>query len=232
MFALHPAILVLCFIVLTTTIVNAALSYLLLHFIPVFLFILMIPLFKKRFVTMLLRMRWFWLSIFLLYTLLDHGGAAFQVTSWLSLSYAGFIEGLTRCLSLMLVIAYFTFLSLQLDREAWQTAIMILTWPLKYLGFSPERLSLRISMTFEAIVKIQDRYAQLKPDKTSLSIKRRLVHMGRSVRNLLNDIDEHYDATPVTINYERPILWQWLVPISLFGFLWLLLQLVNRLMVF
>lgn len=195
-----------------------------------FIFLIIFPLlaFRKLRATVtraslfILRLRWFWLSIALLYGLMTPGESLLVVSSHLIVTKTGLFQGLERCLGLIVVLLYFSLLTSQLTATQWQDALYWMVSPLRFLGISVEKISLRLSLTMQVATEIQKKLAT---NQKKQSIVRSIRQLPDWLSDLFNQALVEADAQMVVdteIELLSPRLWEWMIPLILFGMLWLL----------
>ena len=152
---LHPVIRILCFLILVTFLARMHLPEMLILMFFFFIFAL------KNFTThitvlyrFVVRLRWFWISIILLYSLMPLG-APDTASQYETTQLAGLIQGLIRCLALLIIIMYFVLLVHPIPVEQLQQSWYWLMRPLKLIGMNSEVFSLRIALTFSAVRELQ-----------------------------------------------------------------------------
>ena len=153
--SVHPVIRILCFLILVTFLARMHLPEMLLLFLCFFIFALKnFSQHMRVLYRFVMRLRWFWLSILILYSFMPLDRVEVGIPS-LAPQLAGLSEGLLRCLSLLLVIMYFVVLVHPIALSQLQQAWYWLMRPLKYIGVAPELVSLRIALSFHAVRELQ-----------------------------------------------------------------------------
>ena len=179
------------------------------------------------------RMRWLFLSIFVLYLWFTPGRPL--VGAWVSASPT--IEGITlgalRVGSLILIVMAVNLLIKSIPRDAMVAAILFIIKPLARVGFSHEKFAIRIVLTMEAVNEVQ--YLQsLMPEispnssdrardpaaKTPLQgLRTRLDTVGEYAALLFMRVIERAHARtdqPLTlIEISAPPMRQWVYPVLL-----------------
>ena len=178
-------------------------------------------------VKMLRRMRWFFLSIFIIYLWFTPGtpvwpGAPLRYEDWLP-TLEGVQLGLTRAAALALFIFGVTLLLQTTPRNGLISGIRWLVRPLPLPGRFHDILALRIALVLETVPKLQPMVqAALPPrDKEERAVER----IGRAAASLVAlTIDKAQRATCETIELpaqRHPPLIQWLWPVGLGVLFWL-----------
>jgi len=153
---MHPAIRIICFLVFVACLSRAnagqlfsglALFSLLYFYSPID--------FLPRAFAMLLRLRWFFLSILVLYiwmtpdtSLLNDSSSVFSFIP------PGIASGLGRVFSLVLIVLAVSYLLASLKQEQLIAAIYWLVAPLAYVGLERDKMVLRLAMGMEAAGKL------------------------------------------------------------------------------
>jgi len=101
----------------------------------------------KRFSLLLRRTRWILISVFLIYAYTSPGDALWPQLGWLSPVAEGFADGLLQLLRLLAVLAGVSILLSLLAQAQLIAGLYILSRPLSYLGFSRERVAVRLALT-------------------------------------------------------------------------------------
>ncbi|MBL1259473.1 MAG: hypothetical protein COB33_002945 [Thiotrichaceae bacterium] len=223
MVKLHPVILMVSFLVFVAMLAFPAPSAL-------FISSLLLALLYLRdggahlssALVMLRRMRWFLLSILLIFCWLTPGTPVIQwpaLSGWLP-THEGISSGLLRVMALVLVIGSVNLLLSSLSRQELLTAIYFLARPLQLIGVKAEKVALRMTLVFDAMAEVQQMVTQYLPEKGH--VPRRLDSMGLLASSVLNAVIARAGQAPqeevvVLSALERPPLWQWCLPILLWG---------------
>lgn len=210
---MHPAIRILCFLGLVSALARANLTFILLAdgVFLLFAFIKSSDIFPFAW-RLARRMRWFWLSIMLLYTLMTPGGGETLALGSLSLSLGGFILGLTRCLALITVLLYFALLIHTTPAARLQGALFWLLQPLRYIGIPANALSVRMALTLEKIHALQMKWATQATTGFRLRSWREIPER---IATLIQEVFSQAESTPsqmhLTIETSAPAHGQWLL---------------------
>jgi hypothetical protein len=210
--SVHPVIRILCFLILVTFLARMHLPEMLVLSFCFFVFA-----FKNftehmrvlfRFV---MRLRWFWLSILLLYSFMPLDSTEVGTQS-LAPHLAGLWEGLLRCFSLLLVIMYFVVLvhpiALVQLRQAWYWLMR----PLKIIGIAPDLISLRIALSFHAVRELQAQSVRPEHKLNFRQLPERLYDfMQIAIEKSANQTGSIEDSCPL----PAPSLRQWVIPLVL-----------------
>ena len=220
----HPVILVVSFLLFVAMLAFPVPSALLISFL-LLLLLYMNDGFSHLHsaLLMLRRMRWFLISILVIFCWLTPGAPIVQLewaalNAWLP-TIEGVSSGLLRVLALVLVIASVNLLLRSLSRDELLAAIYYLVHPLQLVGVSAERVALRMTLTFDALSTVQSVVSSHMPD--SGRMPRRLDSIGRLAANVFHMVAERAGAEEqknvVLGSLDRPPLLQWLLPLLLWG---------------
>lgn len=217
--SMHPAIRILCFLGLVSALARANLPFILLADCVFLLFVFMAASDIFPFAWRLARrMRWFWLSIMLLYTLMTPGGGETLNVGVFTLSLGGFILGLTRCLALITVLLFFALLIHTTPATRLQGALFWLLQPLRYLGIPGDALSVRMALTLEKIHALQTRWATQVNTGFRLSSWRDIPgRIAALVHEVFAQAESAPEQTQLTIEISAPAHGQWLLLMVLLG---------------
>lgn len=177
---------------------------------------------------MLRRMRWFFLSIAVVYLLFTPGRLLFSQWPW-GPTLEGLSGGGLRIGSLVLIVLAVNLLLRTTLRPALTSAILWCLGPLAWLGLPRERVAVRIALTLDAIDSVQLIYRHRPRDGESIDeppvdlqpkgLKERLWRIGATAQRLVAAVIEQAESVPVqSIEVPRPSnppLWQWLYPLLL-----------------
>ena len=163
----------------------------------------------------IIRMKWFFLSILIVYLFINHTNT--DLTTQL-------IEGFKRILILVMMMLLVSWLINKTPRDQILSAIIYLLSPLKYFGFSTETMALRIELIFQNIGDVQTLVTQ---KKESLQQRKKTVNeIGKSVSGIYFDMLDAIDEKPldqITVKLQNPASFSdWLLPILLFSILFLI----------
>jgi len=168
---------------------------------------------------MMRRMRWFFLSIFIIYAWMTPGQAAATIPdfeAWLP-TIEGMISGTMRALSLSLILMAVNLLLRCTSRRQLIMAIYWLTVPLRLIGISPERISIRIALVIEALGEVREivsvSFKEVRGKITSLD------NIGDFAARVFHKVTSNADRAPnraITFHdYNAPQAIQWLFPVTL-----------------
>lgn len=165
------------------------------------------------------RLRWLLLSLLVLYLAFIPGTPLFpHFSSWLP-SQEGLWAGAERLWAWSVMLFLFALFHLQTRPAEWQAGIYWLVKPFARLGWSAERLTLRMMLTFNAVAAIQRNYQSVEhtPAKTPWhNFPARLALVLRYA----HEQAEHAELNPIQVETTcPPTSTQWLSFIVLFGML-------------
>ena len=118
--------------------------------LPVLAFVMSIIAFKahsKRLISLLRRTRWIILSIFFVYAYMTPGVALWSLPYIPSPTHEGLIDGLMQLSRLVFVLAGLSVLLTSLSQERLISGIYTLSYPLRFVGVSRERIAVRLALT-------------------------------------------------------------------------------------
>ncbi|MBI1425335.1 MAG: hypothetical protein GC149_18000 [Gammaproteobacteria bacterium] len=218
---MHPVIRILCFLALIATLARANFPFVLLADIIFLMFVLRAPNNIFAFTWRLMRrMRWFWLSILLLYTFMTPGGGPSLTFGLFELSLGGFWLGLERCLALATVLLFFALLIHSTPPAQLQGALYWLLQPLARLGIPANRLSVRLALTLQKIHELQTRWGSAKGSGITLATWREIPER---IAAFIHDVFVQAEARPVqtelTLETTAPAAWQWVLLLLLLMFI-------------
>lgn len=212
---MHPVIRVSLFLVFAVSVSRIELPQLI---VAVFiLFILSILWARLRWSLVfqtLKRLRWFFLTILVLYGWLTPGQALFETSLVNGPSQAGINAGVLQVVSLILMILALVSLISNLSKELLLGAIYWWSYPLKWLHISRERLVLRLILTMERVELLQQQLSRFEPPDTSANRWQRLASLTGYAFQEVNQQAEQESVTHVSIKrLQSPPAWQWTYPV-------------------
>ena len=168
---------------------------------------------------MLWRMRWFFLSIFIIYFWMTPGEPIVGSLgdAWLP-TWEGVVGGLQRVVVLVMLVLGVQLLILTTKRDQLISAIYWLSFPLGLMGISRERLAVRIFLVLESVAEVQVLAGEARARYSVQSSK--VVGLAKSVADLIsNVVFRAHDRRLVTVDLsldDAPPSWQWSIPLVLF----------------
>ncbi len=176
---------------------------------------------------LLRRMRWFFLSILILYFWFTPGQVVETTSffaSWLP-TMEGLEEGLLRVGALVTIILAVSLLLQTTNRDQLLGAIYWLVGPLAFFGVSRERVSVRMTLALEGVAQAQAAISEARQN-TAKQVVNVTTRFGAITGELLCQVIERAERTPpgtITLLDEKaPPLYQWLYPLCLVLTFWAL----------
>lgn len=216
---MHPLIRVVCLLLAAGFVATAKVPVLLFSLVAIASIYLLVAVPISACAKALRRMRWFFLSILLVYFWFTPGHAlapALADNLWIP-TIEGVEQGLLRVLSLATIIAAVTALLETTTRDALFSAIYRLLESGRWLGWSPQRFAVRVTLTLEYLAPVQDVVAGVKGRMPSGgTLKARLQAMVAAVATVfagVYDNAQRVEPAPIMLHQPAPVpLWQWLYP--------------------
>ncbi len=143
---------------------------------------------------MLRRMRWFFLSIFLLYLFISPGESPVDSGTW-NLSFAGIGLALHRVFVLVVMVLAVCWLLHNSKREELVSALYRIVWPLTWLGLSRERFAVRTVLALESIDGAQ--YSVTERAKQAIKGDAVMSAYADAASNAFNDVLKQADEQPL-----------------------------------
>lgn len=164
----------------------------------------------------LLRMRWFLLSILIIYAWMTPGPPLFPTpdySAWLPTT-TGLIEGVRRLLALALIVAAVHWLLFVTPQHQLVSALYWLALPARLLGISRERVAVRVALILRRVVQVQELVErQVKQAAVSKGDVRGYAKVSAGLVEQIIVRAEHTPCESVEIAVSnRPPLWQWIWP--------------------
>ncbi|HEB86720.1 MAG TPA: hypothetical protein ENI68_06880 [Gammaproteobacteria bacterium] len=232
--SLHPVIRIICFLVFVACLSRANAGQLLSGLGLLFGLYFYSPVdFLPRAYTMLLRLRWFFLSILVLYFWMAPDASQLNPPAYLFASLpSGMVAGLDRIFPLVLIVLAVNYLLASLNQNQLIAAIYWLTAPFAYAGLEREKMVLRLAMGLEAVGKLAKMPARIK-DKNESQVRAGKNLYQRITGSLQyyyqyvlgcaeKDVGREYTFDCLT----PPLFWQWTFPLGLY-LLFLLVGKIN-----
>jgi energy-coupling factor transport system permease protein len=220
---MHPAIKIISFLVFGASVSFGGDRALLFGLLLLTGFYLLSPL-ERVFpaLRLLARMRWFFLSIAMVYVFFSPGRLLFSALPW-GPTWEGVHEGMTRIGVLVLIVLAVNLLLRTTERDALTAAILWCLRPLSWLGLPHERLAVRIALTLDTVGAVQGIYRhgprsdEVETARQPLTV--RLARVGEAAKRLFVTVAERAESAPLHIIElpveSRPALLQWLFPLVL-----------------
>lgn len=166
---------------------------------------------------MLWRLKWLYISIFVVYGWFTPGNAVVSLQA-INASYLPTIEGLQagalRVSVLIAIVSMISSLLQTIEKEKLVSAIIWLTAPLQFVGVNTQRFALLLILSLDKVLVSETtirEYIEDNRQKTGLMNTASRV-ITRALANVENTAG-HEQLTGININeISTPPLWQWLLP--------------------
>jgi len=160
---MHPLIKILCFILVLLLI--SMVNNTMLFFIMVFFFIVLFSLKVQTFLHAVRRMRWLFLSIFIIYAFGTPGELIPDFPVNFAPTFEGLQFGLVQVEKLLIALAALSLLLTSSPREQMMLGLYMILFPFKIFGLNVERFAARLMLTLDYV---EDLAAK---DKSNFSFK-------------------------------------------------------------
>ena len=220
---IHPLIRVICFLILSLFLSLGSGSH------TAAIFVVMVPFWFATgwrplvaAMPLLRRMRWFFLSILIIYWWLTPGEALWRgAPDWLPTA-DGVVEGLHRVVILVLLICALRLVFWDVARDALVAAIYRLLWPLSSIGLSRERVAVRLILVFETVDSVQGVVRDaVAAARSAHSPRLGVVDAAALAMSQVMSRAECAVCQEVDIDIgTQPPYWQWCMPLVLGIALW------------
>jgi energy-coupling factor transport system permease protein len=212
----HPLIRVICFLVFSTWLALGGPNRLWCAAALILIAYAVVPAASLRAaLTMSRRLRWFFLSLLIIYGWFTPGMPLWDAIG--TPSVEGLSAGFARVLALVLIVFAVNLLLRSSSREELLTAIYSLAYPLTLFGLSHERLALRVILVMEALDQTRERVTQALSTRPQGKISPRGI--GLFMSTLLSSVIAHAETRPrqefhLSFEASPPVL-QWCYPVLL-----------------
>lgn len=167
---------------------------------------------------MLRRLRWFFLSIVIVYWWFTPGDPIIPYVHVLIPSEEGIIEGMVHLVVLVTLVAGVNLLLATTPKPALMAALLWLLRPMKIVGLDTDKLALRMTLTLEAADKLQHLPQHDFPRQSSHWLTAIAVRCSAAVNEVIHQA-KVAPLLPYTIPpLQPPPLWQWVYPVSFLFF--------------
>lgn len=171
---------------------------------------------------MLQRMRWLFVSLAVIYLWFTPGDPLFPVLGAVSPTAEGVRAGALRVGLLVVLVTAVNLLLQSTSREQLLVGLYWLARPLQWLGFSRERLAVRMVLVLETVPHLQSMLQGRKPDLRGKSA----VHLvGETAARYFETALEKAACAPCGMieipEGCRPPIYQWLYPVVFGMLIWL-----------
>ncbi|MDT8384103.1 MAG: hypothetical protein RRB22_06780 [Gammaproteobacteria bacterium] len=228
---MHAVIKIICFLIFAAAMAAGESAVLLLGtllVVPLYLFKISTggcaPLGPAR--VMLKRLRWLFLSIFVIYLFFTPGVLLWPELVW-GPTREGVLLGLSRIAVLVLLVAAVNVLLTSTGQDEFLGAIHWCLRPLSWIGVSHERLAVRISLTLESVSAVRAAYrreSRVGDEGATAAVEvsatgPRLRMIARTAQRLFSQVVREAHAAPLREialpEQTRPPLLQWGIPLLL-----------------
>lgn len=174
---------------------------------------------------MLLRMRWLFLSLFILYFWFTPGEPLFPAASANLQTYLPTVQGvqagLARAAALLLLALAVALLLRSTPRAQLVAALYWLVRPLNALGVAADRIALRVVLILEVVTEAQHLLTRCAPPSKGRALER----IGHFAATLFQESIDRAERSPAHVveidDYSAPPRRQWLYPLALGGMFWM-----------
>jgi hypothetical protein len=234
---MHAVIKIVCFLIFTAAVSvgePAVLLLGLLMIVPLYLFNI-----SERgrahlgtAMAMLKRLRWLFLSIFIVYLFFTPGMLVWPGVLW-GPTEEGVMLGLSRIAVLVLIVAAVNVLLTSTEQAEFLAAVHWCLQPLSWFGLPHERLAVRIALTLESVSAVREAYRHESRAGSDGEKELTLIHMpvhkseskilaiSKTAYRLFSKVVADAEAAPLREialpEQSRPPLLQWGIPLLLFA---------------
>ncbi len=219
---MHPAIRIVMLVVFAALLAQGGLPRLLLSFaLLAILYGVVRTVGLAVLGRMLKRMRWLFVSLAVVYLWFTPGDPLFPVLGAASPTIDGLRSGALRVGLLIVLVTAVNLLLQSTSREQLLVGLYWLARPLQWLGFSRERLAVRMVLVLETVPHLQ---SLLRNRKSDLHGKSAVRLAGETAARYFETALEKAERAPCsTIEIPegcRPPVYQWLYPMVLGVLVW------------
>lgn len=173
---MHPLIKILCFILVLLLI--SMVNNTMLVFMMLFFFIMLYSLKVQTFLHAVRRMRWLFLSIFIIYAFATPGELIPNFPVHFAPTFEGLQLGLVQIEKLLIALAALSLLLTSSPREQMMLGLYMLLSPFNLIGLNVERFAARLMLTLDYVEELAAK------DKNNFSF------------NHLDEIDDYIKSLP------------------------------------
>lgn len=176
-------------------------------------------------IKMLLRLRWFFISLLLIYGWMTPDPLTGEILFWSWPNELALTTGLRQVISLVLIILAVNLLLVTSRREDILQAIYWLALPLKWTGCSRDRLVLRVVLVLDQAVDMGEQAHQALTGKSSNAenVWSRIVGAAtRIFQQTLERADALEEEEIIFQPLNAPVWYQWGLPLILMPAMFLL----------
>lgn len=228
---MHAVIKIICFLIFAAAVSVGETPVLLLGVL------LVVPLYLSNFgergrahlgtaMAMLKRLRWLFLSIFIVYLFFTPGVLIWPEVLW-GPTEEGVLQGLSRIAVLVLIVAAVNVLLTSTAQDEFFAAIYWCLQPLSWFGVPRERLAVRITLTLESVSAVRDAYRRESRTESNDERKHAVPRAtGSKIRTIADTAHRLFskvvlDGQTASLReiqlpeQSRPPLLQWSIPLLL-----------------
>ena len=164
----------------------------------------------QRWFHLVRRLRWFWISLAVLYIGFTPGVAIWPALFW-SPTYEGVTQGSLRILILLDIFTLVFILHSKNTRQRVVAGLHALCWPLQFKTGLRDKLVKRLILTFEYVERIPEIYHQVKQSiNPEMSRVNKIVYV---LRNMIHNTANGQESDSVTFQYlPYPHWYEWSYP--------------------
>jgi len=219
---IHPVIKIVNFLIVALLLARAQFLHLAAFLLGIALAYRYCSVSYKKVLSMLRRLRWFFVSIVILYFWYTPGDPLLDQTAlagWLP-TIQGMAEGMTRITALILLVAAVQLLLQTTSRDQLTAAIFTLAWPLRWFGLQRDRLAVRIVLILDAMGRVQELVVDSR-NTVAGGLKRKgsLSRIGHTTANLFQNVIDSAEKESCEVvqleQIQRPPPIQWMIPVAI-----------------
>lgn len=228
---MHAVIKIICFLIFSAAVSAGKTSVLLMGFMMV------VPLYffnvsdqgrvhLSSALVMLKRLRWLFLSIFVIYVFFTPGVLLWPGVLW-GPTVEGVLQGLSRVAVLVLIVAAVNVLLNSTEQAEFLAAVHWCLQPLSWFGFPHERLAVRITLTLDAVSAVREAYrhesrtqttSKIEPNE-SQPVENKIQMIANTAHRLFSKVvadAESASLREISLTAQsRPPVAQWVIPLIL-----------------
>ena len=219
--AMHPFIKILCLLATTVLLISASPMRTLVIVIILSLLLLFMGLqYFQASWKMCKRMKWFWLSLLVLYGWFIPGTPIFIFEN-ISVEYIPSIEGLSagglRAIALLSIVSAVVLMMKSTSQEELIVSIMWLISPLRLFKIKTAQFAARLVLTLDTVTNTENSIKDaLDETNKQISIfQRGIDSMAALLVNIETRAIQKSDTKIVLPQLDMPKLYQWLIPLIL-----------------
>ncbi len=215
---MHPVIRFISLILFSFLIARSSISILITGFSLVVAFYVITSLnYLYDAKIMLARMRWFFLSMIIMYFWFTPGDTLFGIQSvWLP-TMTGIELGLTRVFSLLIIILAVNLFLKTTEKSDVMSALIWLTYPLSVFGDFQQRFAVRMTLTLDVVAQVQalcDSLNKERRNKKQQKMENPITKISAIVASVYQQVltkAQNSPCEPIDIlKPTSPPLYQWI----------------------